>query len=233
MALFIPGGPAGGAPSGGLGSIVFSHGRSGAIMRTRVIPTNPGSAAQVLARNRMADLTNRWHNTLNAAQRAAWDTYGTNVPVLNRIGQQIYLTGINWYVACNSLRNQAGGTLVRVDDAPTIFNLASFSLVSITVSEATQQISIAYASGDNWTFDDGALCAYATRPMNPSVNYNNQPFRFADAIEGDTAAPPAAPQTFPLPFPVVADQAVWTRFNCVIADGRIGASQQYRVIVGA
>ena len=233
MALFIPGGPAGGAPSGAMGGIVFSHNRGGSYIRTRVVPTNPRSAAQVLARNRMSNLTNIWINTLTQLQRDSWDTYAANVPVTNRIGQQIFLTGLNWYVACNSLRSQAGGTIARVDDAPTVFNLASFTIIGVIASEATQVISIGFASGDDWALDDGAMLAYATRPQNATVNYNNLPYRFADQEYGDTAVPPVTPFAAAAPFPFVVGQRLFVRVQVINPDARIGAEQRYSVIAVA
>lgn len=233
MALFIPGGPAGGAPSGALGATVFSHGRFGAYMRSRVIPTNPATAGQVLARNRMSSLSNRWLNTLTAAQRAAWETYGANVPVTNRIGQQIFLTGLNWYIGCNALRDQADGTIVRVDDAPTIFNLSSFTVGTPSASEATQAISVPFTSGDDWDDDDGALMLWGTRPQNASINFNNLAYRFDSAVFGDTAIPPVSPGVFAAPFPFVEGQRLFIRLNVLQADGRIGAEQKYSILAAA
>lgn len=233
MALFIPGGVAGGAPSGSVGAVVFSHNRFGAYMRTRVIPVNPQSAAQVLARNRLSALTNYWYNGLTQDERDGWTTYAANVPVTNRIGQQIFLTGLNWYVACNSLRDQANGTITWNEDAPTIFNLASFNILTVTASEATQNIVVTYVDGDDWTGENGALLGYVTRPQNPTINFNNLPFRFAAAIEGDAVTPPLSPQNFPAPFVFVEGQKLFTRFNCIIADSRIGPEQRYEVIAAA
>jgi hypothetical protein len=233
MALFIPGGPAGSSPSGALGGIVFSHNKGGSYMRTRKVPTNPGSAAQVLARNRMSALTNYWYNGLTAAERQSWETYAANVPVTNRIGQQIFLSGLNWYVACNSLRNQAAGAITELDDAPTVFNLASFNIGVVTASQATQGISATYTAGSDWEDDDGALMLWATRPQNVSVNYNNLPYRYAGAVYGDTTTPPTSPGLFVAPFAFVAGQKLFVRFNCINPDGRIGAQQKYEVICGA
>ncbi len=233
MALFIPGGPAGGAPSGALGATVFSHGRFGAYMRARVIPTNPGSAGQVLARNRMSMLSNSWYNVLSAAQRAAWDTYAANVPVTNRIGQQIFLTGLNWYVGNNALRDNAAG-LDRVDDAPDIFNLSSYDITDDpSASEATQVISVPFDNTDEWAQDDGALLGFSTRPQNASVHYNNKPYRLAGVELGVTATPPTSPAVFTNPFPFVEGQVLFLRVNCVQADCRIGAVQKYRIVAAA
>lgn len=233
MALFIPGGPAGGAPSGALGATVFSHGRFGAYMRSRVIPTNPASAGQVLARNRMSSLTNAWYNVLTAAQRAGWDTYAANVPVTNRIGQQIFLTGLNWYVGNNALRDSAP-PLTRVDDAPDIFNLSTFDITDDpSASEATQVFTVPYDNTHDWADDDGALLGFSTRPQNASINFNNKPHRLAGTELGNTITPPTSPATFTSPFPFVEGQALFLRLNCVQADGRIGAVQNYRVIAAA
>lgn len=233
MALYIPGGVIGGAMSGSVGSVVGSRNRSGAYLRTKVIPVNPGTAAQVLARNRMSALSNYWYNGLTEAERAGWNTYAANVAVTNRIGEQIFLTGMNWYVGCNTLRDQAGGTITWNEDAPTVFNLASFNIASIIASEATQQFSVTYVDGDDWTAENGALLGYATRPQNASVNFNAQPFRFAAAVEGDGVTPPLSPQTFPAPFAFVEGQKLWARFNCIIADSRIGAEQKYEIVAVA
>ncbi len=231
MALYIPGGVIGGSASGSVGAVTLSHNKGGSYMRTRKIPTNPSSAAQVLARNRMADLTNRWLNTLTDLQRTDWETYAANVPVNNRIGQQIFLTGINWYVASNSLRNQAG--LSRSDDAPATFNLAAFTIIDLTASEALQTISVAHTIIDDWLDDDGALLCWVTRPQNPTVNYNNLPYRFGDASLGNTAVPPVSPFSVPAPFPFALGQRLFVKLNVCNPDARIGPVQKYSVIAVA
>lgn len=233
MALIIPGGVIAGAPSGSVGSVVFSHGRGGAYMRTRVIPTNPASAAQVLARNRMSALTNYWFNGLTVAERDGWETYAANVPKTNRVGAQIYLTGINWYVAMNSLRDQAGGSITWLADAPTTFNLASFDVTGVTASEASQAISAAYTAGSDWEVDDGALMLWATRPQNLTRNFNNLPYRYSSAVYGVTATPPPSPGLFPAPFTFVQGQRIFVRLNCINPDGRIGAEQKYSLVAAA
>jgi hypothetical protein len=200
-------------------------------MRTRKVPTNPATAAQVLARNRMSDLSNRWYNTLTEAQRTEWNNYAANVPITNRLGRQIYLTGLNWYVACNSLRSQV--PIARSDDAPATFNLAAFSITSQAASEATQEITLGIGTYDDWLDDDGALMLWATRPQNASVNFNNLPYRYAGCVLGNTAVPPASPQSIAAPFPFVEDQKIFIKVNCVNPDARIGPVQKFAIVCGA
>jgi hypothetical protein len=232
MALIVPGGGVAGAPSGKVGGVVFSHNRFGYYLRGLVIPTNPSSPLQQLRRNTVSSLANHWYNTLTAAQRDAWSTYAANVPVLNRVGQTIYLTGMNWFTGNNALRALDAINLPRVDDAPVVFNLSAFTVNAYSISEATQQISVDYGIGDNWEDDEGAMLVFATRPQNGSVNFNGQPFRYAGDIPG-AAVPPVPPQTVPVPFAVTQGQRVWLRINVTEADGRIGPSTQYAVDVGA
>jgi hypothetical protein len=200
-------------------------------MRTLKVPVNPATAAQVLARNRMSDLTNRWLNTLTDAQRDDWATYAANVPITNRIGQQIFLTGLNWYVASNSLRNQAG--LARSDDAPATFNLAAFTVYDITASEAAQTLSVAYQETDDWLDDDGALLGWATRPQNPTRLFNNLPYRFGSAELGVTATPPTSPFAMPAPFAFTEGQRIFVKLNVCSPDARIGPVQKYSVLAVA
>lgn len=202
-------------------------------MRTRKIPVNPSSAAQVLARNRVSALTNYWLNGLTAAERQSWETYAANVPVTNRIGQQIYLTGLNWYLGNNALRDQVGTPITWLADAPTIFNLASYDIGECLASVATQNVTVPYTAGSDWEADDGALMGWFTRPQNPTINFNNLPYRYAGFVPGDTAIPPVSPGIFAAPFAFVIGQALFLRFNCINPDGRIGAVQKYRVIATA
>lgn len=232
MALFLPGGPAGGAPSGSLGAIVFAHNRFGAYMRTRVIPTNPSSYDQQIVRNFMSVLSNRWYNVLTAAQRDGWETYASNVPKTNRIGQQIYLTGLNWYIACNTSRLRTVD-LTYVDDAPTVFTMASFTASLGAASEATQTISIIFDNTDDWADDDGALLIYGTRPQNSSIRYNAQPFRYSARILGVTATPPTSPETVDYPFAFVEGQLLYVRLTCCDPDGTIGPQQVYSILAAA
>jgi hypothetical protein len=181
----------------------------------------------------MSALTNYWFNGLTGDERTGWETYAANVPVTNRVGAQIFLTGLNWYFAMNSLRDQAGGDITWLAEAPTIFNLASFDIGTVTASEATQGISAQYTAGSDWEDDDGALMGYLTRPQNGTINYNNLPYRYAGCVYGITATPPPSPALFPAPFPFVEGQKLFLRVNCINPDGRKGAEQKYAITAAA
>ncbi len=212
--------------SGSLGGITASHGRSGSYLRARVVPVNPNTFYQQEIRNIAGNLATAWVTTLTAIQRAAWTAYADQVAMVNRLGDTIYLTGLNHFVRSNVPRIQAG--FARVDDAPTIFALTDVTLPSFTISEATQQASVVYDNGDAWAIiDDGFLKCDISRPTNPTINYFKGPYRFTGTVDGDTALPPTSPETMAVPFPVVQNQRVNMLCRGALPDGRL--SQPIRV----
>lgn len=233
MALFLPGGVLGGGTiSGKQGSIVFSRNASGAYVRNRVIPVNPNTTYQQAVRNRVGVLTSRWLDALTALQRAAWANYAANVPRTNRIGLPVNLKGLNWYIAMNSFRLQAG--LPIQDTAPVLFTMATYTLpVPGVASQATQTISIAYTNSDDWALDGGAMSFYLSRPANPTVNYFKGPYRVAATVLGNTITPPTSPEVVPAPFPISQGQVLFSRINVTNPDGRIGAPSFFSTVVAA
>lgn len=206
--------------SGKAGGLVASHGRSGSYFRTLVKPVDPGTIYQTAVRNIMGNLASAWVDHLDAVQRAAWDLYGSNVAVTNRVGDTIYLTGLNWYIACNVPRIQVGEN--TLDDAPTIFSMASFTLPTWQVDEAGQESSLAYTNTDDWaTTTGGFLMISMSRPQNPTINYFKGPYRWLDHELGVTGTPPTSPLVSDVLFPVVEDQRVFAIVRCANSDGRI------------
>ena len=217
MALFTS--PIVAGASGSIGGAVYSRNRFGQYIRTRAVPVNPSTSFQQVVRNALTQLVTRWTETLTQAQRDAWDVYGVNVPVVNKVGNSVNLTGQNWYIGNNTPRLQAG--MIIVDAAPTIFDRGTFDPPLITIDATADEIDVAF---DNtfapYNETDAALLVYVGRPVNPSVNFFKGPYRFAGAILGNTVTPPSSPATFPLPFPVAAGNKVGVRVKAVRADGR-------------
>lgn len=209
------------AASGKLGGIVASHNKGGKYLREFVIPTDPSTPAQNLIRNALANLSNRWENTLTEAQRDGWNDYGANVTVVNRLGDPINLSGINNYVRSNTPRSQIG-TLPRVDDAPATYNVGDFTSPTAIFSEAAQTISVSFDTGDDWVSeDDAAMLVYVGRPQNAGVNFFKGPYRLAGSIDGDSAVPPTSPAAIPVPFAFVDGDAMFWYVRVTRADGRL------------
>ncbi len=64
--------------SGSIGGDTFARNRYGNYVRARTKPVNPNTTLQQAVRASMSFLTNRWAQTLDAAQRTAWNPYAQN-----------------------------------------------------------------------------------------------------------------------------------------------------------
>jgi len=212
--------------SGSIAGNTFARNRFGNYARARTKPINPKSANQVLVRAVMANLTTRWAQTLTAVQRAAWNLYGTNVNMLNRLGETIHLTGYNHYIRSNHWFARMGRTLV--DDGPTVFELPDQDpTMSITISEATQQVTMTFDDTLDWCSEDNAmLVILQSDPQNPQREFFDGPWRGRSAKVGASGVPVTSPLDYASITVVTELQKVWARFRILRADGRL--SQPFR-----
>lgn len=172
----------------------------------------------------LANLVNEWNNTLDVAQREAWQLYASQVPITNRLGDSIFLSGQNMFIRTNSVVDQIGA--VAQQNAPTQFDTGDAGTVTLdSVTALTDAIGVAFDNTQAWANDDdGFLAIYVSRPQNPSINFMKGPFRLAGTIDGDAITPPTSPATLTSPFPIAADQRVWIRTRAGIGDGRLTGS---------
>lgn len=214
--------------SGSIGGITASRNRGGSYFRERAVPVNPATPFQVAVRSLFAQLASVWQQTLTDAQRAGWQTYAENTPVVNRIGDVIILPALAMYQRSNVPRLQSG--FDRVDEPPSTFGLPEFTpAFAQAVNAPANEAAIGFANSDPWANqDDAAMLVFASRPQSPAVNFFKGPYRLAGSIDGDATTPPASPATIALPFPVVAGQRVFFRVRVVTADGRASTSQRFQ-----
>lgn len=218
---------------GSMAGNVYSRNRYGAYMRARTKPTNPNTARQAAVRGYMQNLTTRWAQTLNAAQRAAWNLYGSNVVMTNRLGESINLSGYNHYVRSNTWRLDLGQTIV--DAGPTVFELPEGDgTIAIAASEATQQVTVTFDDGLDWcSEDDAGIMILQGIPQNAQRNFFGGPFRGRSAKMGNAGAPIVSPQDFAAIVPFAEGQHLWVQFRVLRADGRLSAPFRANVHVGA
>lgn len=223
--IFTPGGLIA-AGSGSVGGLVLSRNRGGAYIRFRAIPTNPNTIFQQEVRSLMATLTSGWIDDLTDDQRAAWDTYALNVHLSNPLGSPRNVGGLAMYVRSNIPRLQADpATYPRVDDAPTTFNLGTYTLPSLgNAIESAQTADVTFDNTDDWAGEAASgLLIYGSRAKNPSINYMKGPYRFAHEVEGDDVTPPTSPATVTWPFPFVETQRLFLFGRVTRADGRLSS----------
>jgi len=218
--------------SGHLGASVYSHNRGGQYIRARSIPTNPNTSLQIAVRAFMGSLMYAWVNTLTQPQRNLWKTYGDQVKVKNRLGEDIYLTGSNHYIRSNVALLQAG--LTRIDNAPIIYTLADAEpSFSATGSVATQLISVSFYAGGPWRSEVGAaLLVSQSMPQNPGTLYCGGPWRYVSKILG-AVVPPTPPQTMLATYTMGLGQRIYLRSRVIRADGRLSNFAQTSFLVAA
>lgn len=217
MALFSAG-PGVSEIRGSSNGVTFSRNRFGMYIRQRSVPVNPQSSRQAVVRGYFNDLATRYRDTLSPAQRSQWQLYAENTSWLNKLGQQIYLTGQNQYIRSNSIA--LVGDVSLYDDAPSEFGIpAQETLWTPTASEATQEISIAYTFAADE--DDQVFAFYMGRPRSASRNYYGGPWRHIGNVIGDSTTPPASPAPFDVAYPIQEGQLVTVYCRRLDTDGRL------------
>jgi hypothetical protein len=83
---------------GSIGGTTFSRNRYGSYARKRVTPVNPNSPWQIIARDNFRSATTAWRS-LTDTNRTAWTQFANNTPVLDKLGNTIYLTGPQMYMS--------------------------------------------------------------------------------------------------------------------------------------
>lgn len=207
--------------AGSIAGTTYARNRFGNYARARTKPVNPRTARQVKIRGIMATLTERWADTLSDAQRTAWNLYGSSVAMQNRLGETIYLTGFNHYIRSNVWHLDLGQTII--DAGPTNFTLPEQDgTITITASEGTQLISIAFDDGLDWCTEDNAgIMILEGSPQNPQRNFFAGPYRGRSAKMGADPGGIASPQTYVAIHTISEGQRVWVKFRISRADGRI------------
>jgi len=205
--------------SGSVGGITYARNTGGMYARARSVPVDPASTYQIEVRGLMAALVARWP-LLTPAQRTGWDLYASNVPLVNPLGDTIYISGLNMYIRSNVPRQQSPDPVARIDDAPTVFALPALSPYTAFALRLPDRVSIGFVDTDSWVNEDGgAMLVSISRPTSPTINFYKGPYRKGGAILGSSTTPPTVPQTIPTPFVLAAGQQLHLAVRATGGDG--------------
>lgn len=219
--------------SGSIGGDTHGRNRYGNYIRARTKPVNPRTSRQVKVRSIMAMLVERWSETLNAAQRTAWNLYGNSVSMKNKLGEAIFLSGFNHYIRSNGWRVELGRAIV--DAGPIVFELPGQDPeMAIAVSEATQLVTITFDDGLAWcSEDEGMLTILEGTPQNVQRNFFGGPYKGRSGKIGNSGAPITSPQDYTAIHVLSEGQRVWVKFRIAREDGRISEPFTANVIIAA
>jgi len=146
MALLVPGAVVS-VLSGKIGGVVFARNRGGAYARSYAIPTRVTSELAQAVKAAFAAASRAYAN-LTTAQIAAWDSYGQENPVSNRIGQLITLKGQSWFVGCNSRLIIAGDSQLTVPPILPAPVIAVASELTVDVNGSVATVAVAAHDDD-------------------------------------------------------------------------------------
>lgn len=100
-----------GQASGKVGSVVAARNGAGAYLRRNAKPVNPKSPTQTARRYSFTQVGNLFLN-LSTARVDAWNTFGATWSVPNRLGVNIFNSGIAWFKSFNSRLLAAGVSII-------------------------------------------------------------------------------------------------------------------------
>lgn len=207
--------------SGSIAGNTFARNRYGSYVRARTKPTNKRTVDQTTVRNIIKSLASMWFSLLNATNRAAWKLYAESVPMMNRLGESIYLSGFNMFVRSNAVILRGGGTVVET--GPTTFELpATDPTLAIAATADDQKVTVTFDATMEWCDEDaGQLQIYVGKPQKASVSFFNGPWKYAGKISGNHTTPPTTGVALDSPFAIAADQVLYAYGRIVRADGRV------------
>jgi hypothetical protein len=165
--------------SGSVAGVTSSRNRYGQYRRTRAIPVNPNTAAQLVQRGYLTSASQAWRS-LTDEQRAGWNTLALSVTIVDGLGQASNPSGFQLFTGCYTrmkLVGQAGAT------SPPA-NVPAITPVSITAAAAAAgaaTFTVTHGAAPS----DTALVIEASPPLSVGVNYCSD-FRFMAYVAGES-----------------------------------------------
>jgi hypothetical protein len=167
-----------------IGGNVFTKVRSGAMVRIKVSPTQPRTAAQQTVRSSFTAFSKAW-DTITEVQRDGWRSLAAGLPQKDIFGNTYYLTGIQLFQLAN--RNLASIGVAQISDAPASLSVGSPGTLTLVANHTGPVLTIDAvtepAAGE-------VPLIFATRPLNAGRLFvgNNRQILDAAIVAG-TAGP--------------------------------------------
>lgn len=167
--------------SGSIGGTTASHNRFGLYVRARRVPVNPNTAAQQAQRNAFGTYSGTWR-TLTEAQRDAWEAYAAATPVTNRLGQTVFLSGQQSFVAAASLAARLGGAVPLA--APPTPGHVPIGVPTIVIDASALSVAIALLDAAA----DGEIGVFVGDPQSAGVKFFAGPYQLIGAASPTAGA---------------------------------------------
>lgn len=169
---------------GSLEGVTFSKNRGGSISRKRSIPTTSLTTRNSVVRSRQANLAKRWSSILTVAQRSGWVVLANANPVVDVFGNTRYLSGFQFYIRVNHIRQQSGAVIL--DTAPADQTGTAIATVVVTAT-TVPLVSIAFTATP--TDADHRVYVFATPNLSPGKSNVTGLYKFLGASSLAKASP--------------------------------------------
>lgn len=223
---FLPDSPnagVGGAVSGKVGSVVFSHGPHGPYSYTFSARTDPNTPSQQSRRLVFAVAARTWSvGPLPEWIRTPWETYAKNVPEHGRLGRIHHPTGFNRFVGVIAFKSFLGIAFNLY--APEIYTHGKLTAPGYSeplIGRRYTRVKVSFDLSDPWRFSDfGVFALFASRPQPSTVKSFTGPYQYAGHRTGHAGTPPTQ-AVFLLPFEASAGMTIWFRARVAEPDNRL------------
>jgi len=169
MAKITPG-PLAGLISGKVGNVVFSRGRYGPYIRSRVIPTLVQNEYTAAARGVLIQVSGMW-GALADEEKEAWRTYAKTHPFIDRLGVTRTLQPSAVFIGINSRIGYAGGDFINVP--PIATSPEVFSWVTIDATETGPAVVVEWPAAELAATEVAAMWL-AVMPLGKTGYYRNR-----------------------------------------------------------
>jgi hypothetical protein len=157
---------------GKIGGHVATKNRSGAVLRTKVTPTNAQTSFQQGVRNLFTQLSQGW-KSLSQAQRDTWNAGVSAYAKTNIFGDLVNPSGSNLYQKLNN-------NLTRIErpilsNCPAPVEVPNTYIVEISETDVTGSLNLVLS---NTIAGDSSLLVFATAPLSQGKNFVKSEYRF-------------------------------------------------------
>jgi hypothetical protein len=167
MAIFTPS-PIVGEIRKKAGSDVFSKNHYGPIIRKRVKPINPRSAAQTAIRSLLRGFAQGW-KSLTQANILAWNALAKQITKKNSLGLSITLTGEAMFIENNLNISQVAGTPITT--CPSLDDNKVENLSGVAITSTAGVLSMAFTSTTDAT---KKVIVRSSGKVSPGRTYNSK-----------------------------------------------------------
>jgi len=211
-----------------LGGHVFSRGRSGAIMRTKVTPLNPQTTFQQASRAKLAAISTQWRG-LTEARRIAWNNAVENFLGTNVFGDSVRPTGKNLFTGLNINLLNVGEVVIPDPPLPV-------ESVSPTISAFVATAGVPALSYDFVNVSAGqTILVSCTTSLSPGVFFVSSEFRVVTTTDQAVAGTIDILAAYNARFgALVAGTKLFLRTTPIsVVSGQAGVEEVLSVIVAA